>query len=713
MKRNITAAVQAFRRGYSPVAIYAGHKRPYGAGWANLVWDSEEQVKASFEQWTEKGAPGVGLMLGRPSQGLVDVDLDHPKARRLRDHFLPPTPMRTGRPGRMSSHYWYVIEDWEDALPSTRQYKMPDKASAVELRSTGGQTVIPPSIHPSGEKYAWEGEPFGGKEGPAKVSGRKLAVQVALLALGSVLLDAWPAQGSRHEAYLSLAGGLLRYGDGVHEWWEKNLPVVITALAEVSGDEDGADTRVAEVMGTTLARLRESDGKAIGWPHLAELIGNDHAESARRLAREVESLAGWGPQDRTTATLEMPEEALSSTLPPEKRNPIEERLSPWAAIDLEPYLAGEIFEPVPELLIRDDGQGLLYSGKVNMLYGMSESAKTWIAMYAMVQHIAKGERVLYVDLEDDPTTAISRMTALGCGSDDLTTQFRYVNPDGPLSDMQRYKFGHQPSKDGEQNSAVFRELLKSFDPTMVIIDGMTDLYGIHGHDTNDATGTSVVTRWLKTLCRGGRSGVIVIDHTGKGGGPGSSPIGAHHKKAMIQGAGLRVDVVEQPRPGRIGYLQLVIYKDRAGAVRKIASDDSEQIAADVTIDSSVRGVTRMSVCEHDSNKVTVGGSPEMERALNSLAKVSENADKIVDLFHSDVVARNSAQGKGPEDFCEVDPKELTRADVQHECGLSDTEFHDTVRHLSKQGVLEQVSSNRWQRYRLTEGYRRSGGGDNE
>ena len=75
--------------------------------------------------------------------------------------------------------------------------------------------MIPPSIHPSGESYRWEGTPWGGEDGPAVVNGRVLATQVALLALGTVLLDGWPKQGSRHEAYLALAGGLLRQGDGI------------------------------------------------------------------------------------------------------------------------------------------------------------------------------------------------------------------------------------------------------------------------------------------------------------------------------------------------------------------------------------------------------------------------------------------------------------------------------------------------------------------
>src|SRR5699024_12194832 len=66
-----------------------------------------------------------------------------------------------------------------------------------------------------------------------------------------------------------------------------------------------------------------------------------------------------------------------------------------------------------------------------------------------------------------------------------------------------------------QAEAVFMSLLDAFDPTLIVVDGMTVLYGLHGHDTNEATATDVITSWLKSLCRGGRTTTIVIDHTGK------------------------------------------------------------------------------------------------------------------------------------------------------------------------------------------------------
>src|SRR6056297_3870085 len=91
----------------------------------------------------------VGIILGEPSGWLVDVDLDCPEAIELADQYLPPTPAITGRPSSPKSHRWYIA-----ANATTEKHQDPsDGSMIVELRSTGGQTVVGPSIHPDGEPY--------------------------------------------------------------------------------------------------------------------------------------------------------------------------------------------------------------------------------------------------------------------------------------------------------------------------------------------------------------------------------------------------------------------------------------------------------------------------------------------------------------------------------------------------------------------------------
>jgi P4 family phage/plasmid primase-like protien len=127
-----------------------GTKEPLLAGWTDLR-ASPEDIPGLFA-----GDVGVGLSLGEPSGWLVDVDLDCEEARRLAPEFLPPTQAKTGRPGSPDSHWWYIAAD-----AKTKRFR-DERAGGmiVELRSTGCQTVVGPSTHPSGEPYSnLDGEP--------------------------------------------------------------------------------------------------------------------------------------------------------------------------------------------------------------------------------------------------------------------------------------------------------------------------------------------------------------------------------------------------------------------------------------------------------------------------------------------------------------------------------------------------------------------------
>jgi len=131
-------------RGWLPVPIPAGTKIPILDAWHKLRL-TEKELPAHFSNDCN-----IGLILGKPSGGLVDADLDCPEALKLGPQFLPPTPAKTGRPSALESHWWYYAD-----IPKTRQFRDPvTNKMIIELRSTGGQTVVGPSIHPEGEQYS-------------------------------------------------------------------------------------------------------------------------------------------------------------------------------------------------------------------------------------------------------------------------------------------------------------------------------------------------------------------------------------------------------------------------------------------------------------------------------------------------------------------------------------------------------------------------------
>lgn len=142
-----TAAVGYKARGFYCVPIPTGAKGPRLKGWQNLRLE-EEALRDSFTAQTGN----VGLVLGEPSGWLVDVDLDCPEAIELAAKYLPATAAVTGRTGRENSHWWYFAEGCETARYRDTTRSNGD-ATTVELRSTGLQTVVGPSIHPDGSTY--------------------------------------------------------------------------------------------------------------------------------------------------------------------------------------------------------------------------------------------------------------------------------------------------------------------------------------------------------------------------------------------------------------------------------------------------------------------------------------------------------------------------------------------------------------------------------
>ncbi len=60
------------------------------------------------------------MLLGEPSNGLVDVDLDRPEARRVATYLLPKT-LVSGRESCPDGHSWYLC----NPIPKSKTYKLP------------------------------------------------------------------------------------------------------------------------------------------------------------------------------------------------------------------------------------------------------------------------------------------------------------------------------------------------------------------------------------------------------------------------------------------------------------------------------------------------------------------------------------------------------------------------------------------------------------
>ena len=181
------------RRGWRVIPVNHRGKQPIGQAWQTQRLD-EDGIRAAF------AVPrNSGILLGEPSGGLVDVDLDCPEAAVMAGRLLPAT-ASFGHGGKLG-HLLYQA----DAEVKTRRFTAPDRTVLLELRSDGVQRLVPPSIHPSGGG----GVEWLGERQPAQIEAAELERLVALAAAATLLARARPVQGSRHDASLALAGGLL------------------------------------------------------------------------------------------------------------------------------------------------------------------------------------------------------------------------------------------------------------------------------------------------------------------------------------------------------------------------------------------------------------------------------------------------------------------------------------------------------------------------
>ena len=247
-------------RGWSYIPVPFKTKKPILDGWQNL-----RLTRTDIPDYFVGQPQNIGVLLGNPSNMLVDIDLDALEALQLASHFLEPTHCRFGRPGKPDSHWLYQTNKEEP----TKQFEDIEGTMLVEFRSTGAQTVFPGSVHPSGEPIRWT--QF---EEPLPINEVLLKATVAKLATAALLARNWPTKGSRQKAALALAGGLLRAG-----WVHKDVEHFIRGVGVGAGDEE-LSTRGRATEYTN--RKIDNDEPATGWPTLSELLGDKAVDKAIR-----------------------------------------------------------------------------------------------------------------------------------------------------------------------------------------------------------------------------------------------------------------------------------------------------------------------------------------------------------------------------------------------------------------------------------------------
>lgn len=186
MTPTVEAALFYFARGWVPVRVEVRGKMPTaGKGWQTIRPTADD-----VRRW---GECNVGVLLGSASGGLVDVDLDCAEAAELAPFYLPATWV-FGRPSKPRSHWVYVVtEGWrtwqlhDDVADADGKFPMLLEARGdTSTGQPGCQTVMPPSIHATGEPITWDADIGDALEAPCTLTRGELGQVVGRLALATL-----------------------------------------------------------------------------------------------------------------------------------------------------------------------------------------------------------------------------------------------------------------------------------------------------------------------------------------------------------------------------------------------------------------------------------------------------------------------------------------------------------------------------------------------
>ena len=572
------AARLYLQKGWAGVLpLPANEKTPPPTGYTGGGADpTVEQVEA----WLANGHAGGNIALRLPADVLgIDVDAYAGKAgaeslaeAEARFGELPPTWTCTSRSDGVSGIRFFTVPEGL-AWPNT-------VGPGIETIRRGHRyAVVFPSVHPSGATYRWldrDGqvcEPprpvdlpelpdawvIGLTQGAMDTGPVRRVVVTAdeghealtswltpgtcirveqVLSRALVALDG-PA-GSRHDYTRDYMLRLLSMGQSGHGAVGYAMAQLENAFMDVISVERGGSSAQSE-----WRRMLEGAVEImLATEEVEEDCGGEHCGKARSLL-DLGLVQPGGPAAALSGPLAAPGQLQSPEAPG----------SPWA--DLSWLLTGSAPEPpVPAVLQRSDGASLFYDGRVNGIFGDPETAKSWVAMCAVVECLQADGRAVYLDVDHNGSAEVaSRLLRLGAPVEALADPdwFRVYEPESGIELVQ------------------FTTEMLAWRPGVAVIDSLGEvlpMLGVSSKDNDDIT--RALRAVVKPLAHTAGACVIVVDHLPKSeeGRSSGYAIGGTAKKRSVDGSYLKAEARTPPAPGSTGRVSLFIEKDRHGGLRR-------------------------------------------------------------------------------------------------------------------------------------------------
>jgi len=627
MNHILQAALDFYDAGISVVpANNNGSKSPIGS------WKQYQVSRAEPEQlgdWFGTGHPGIGIITGAVSGNLEMLELegraihaglfDEAKEIAINSGLEELWRLLTTGYAEMTPsgglHFLYRIAD-EPVPGNTKIARRPGENDTVEVlvetRGEGGFVVTAPSngeVHPSHQPWVLlAGSPntipmFSMEEREALHSIFKALDSMPVKeSIATALLPKSESTGEKPgddfnaKAKWSdiLIGWKQIYTSGGVTYWCR--PGKDTGISATTGRNDGDNLFVFTT--STTFEAEKPYSKFAAFAHL------NHSGDFSSAAKALRAL-GYGAQNSLPSLTQLQELAKPTlTVVPDIDSDHVEQVrerSSWYPKPLD--LDGEIEQPEPEFLARNDGHRLFYRGKINALLGESESGKTWVALLAVKQALEIQQKVIYLDFEDSGKGILSRLRSLGLENRHFAN-FTYANPDQNLTLNERMDLV---------------DALTEIVPELIILDGVNAAMTLLALDlTSNRDATFFSQQLLKPLALSGAC-VITIDHVPKSkDNRGNYAIGAQAKRADINGCAIAVEVTLPFGKGMNGELNLKVTKDRPGAVREHSKE--AKFAGTVELRSTAEGMVTMTII---SPQMVAGDRTRPTHLMEQVSKTLE------------------------------------------------------------------------------------------
>ena len=498
--------------------------------------------------WFAGAVRNIGINCGLSRLLVVDEDEPGALARYAAAHGVTVPPTFIVTTGRGQHRYFAAPED----------VKVGNHRGALEpyhcdIRAGNAYVVAPGSLHATGVVYAvtddrepvaappWLLAAIQERQAAASMTPNSTWTTITPAPGGLAAVPEVITNGTRHDVLMRYAASLR--GRGAPQDEAEVLMRAAWLRCEQPSAAPYAWTEATALLADVYTRYPAGGRAALPGSIRGDQHGGDHGD--QRGGGDPGDQHGGDPGDQHGG------DPGSITEPPPGHELVEGRT--WRPVDLAAVLEGHWQPPEPTVGRRADGRGLFYLGKAHTVVSETEAGKTWFAQSAALDEMHNDHHVLYVDFEDDQGTIAGRLLTLGAPREMIAARFHYVRPESPLGGV------HLDDLD---------EVMRTYRPTLAVIDGITEAMTMHGMNPLDNVDVARFGRLLPRRLAAGGAAAVSLDHVVKDRETrGRYALGGVHKLNALDGAAYLLENRTPFGVGLTGRSTVKIAKDRPGQLR--------------------------------------------------------------------------------------------------------------------------------------------------